>query len=81
MFASAHFLLDTASLNEFAEPADCFLDRLSIANIQLNHIVSFESCRVGMSKVKSALGNCSLGTDALAASAQVLEKLGIRKFT
>src|SRR5262249_54002190 len=41
IFATTHFFLDAASLHQFAEPANCFLNGLPIANVQLNHRCSF----------------------------------------
>jgi hypothetical protein len=41
ILATAHFLLDSTSLDELAETADRFLNRFTIPHIQLNHMSSF----------------------------------------
>jgi hypothetical protein len=42
ILASSHFFLDSAPFNQLAKAAHCFLDRLAIPNIQLNHTSSFD---------------------------------------
>ena len=37
IFAAAHFLFDSAALDQFAKTADRFLNRFAVANVQLNH--------------------------------------------
>ena len=41
VFPAAHFFLDAAPLDQFAEPADRFLNRLAVSDVQLNHASSF----------------------------------------
>jgi hypothetical protein len=41
VFATAHLFLDPTPLDQLAESANRFLDRFSVANVQLNHMSSF----------------------------------------
>jgi len=41
IFATAHLFFDPTPLHELAETADRFLNRFSVANIQLDHMSSF----------------------------------------
>jgi hypothetical protein len=41
IFPPTHFLLDAASLNQFAKPADRLLNGLAVPDVQLNHTSSF----------------------------------------
>ena len=42
VFATTHFLLDAATLDQLPKTANGLLDRLTIPNIQLNHRSPFE---------------------------------------
>lgn len=42
ILSSPHFFLNTAPFNQFAKAANCFLDRLAIPYVQLNHTSSLE---------------------------------------